>query len=127
MSELLQQFNHFSDGGSEKQNERISLELDNSSDQPRMKIRQERYADGMGWIIQKTITLELAQAEKLLSDLQAQVTNSRMLISDTRRLSRKENGKNSGKLLELPRNRPSRAKSGESEPGEILPFKRTRK
>lgn len=67
--------NYFSDDAQASKHERIvermSVEVDDSNPQePKLKLRQQSWAEGMGWFTQKTITLGLEEACDLVEQLE---------------------------------------------------------
>lgn len=66
----------------EQPNQRLLLELE-TPEQPeaKIKLRQQNRADGVGWFTQKTITLELAEAETLVSELESALVSAKLARS----------------------------------------------
>jgi hypothetical protein len=49
---------------------RVQVELDSSAPlEPKVKVRQQTWSEDLGWLTQKTLTLELEQAQDLMREL----------------------------------------------------------
>jgi hypothetical protein len=61
----------FADSKGIEQSERVQVELEVSELlHPKVKLRQQTWSEDLGWLTQKTLTLELEQAQSLLHDLE---------------------------------------------------------
>ncbi len=80
---------NFSDNGQPKDeskalrpSEQIQVELDTTNlQEPKLKLRQQSWAEGMGWFTQKTITLDAEQAVTLTYDLEQALISAKLAAS----------------------------------------------
>ncbi len=87
--------------------ERVSVELDNSNlQEPKLKLRQQSWAEGVGWFTQKTVIVGLEQASTLSNDLQQAIISAKLLRSQPQRQHPLEAviqaDEQRGKVLEFP-------------------------
>lgn len=70
------------DKSTEEQTERLDVELDTTQpSQPKLKLKQQSWAEGVGWFTQKTITLELEEAQTLLQNLEQAIIGGKIARS----------------------------------------------
>lgn len=110
--------------------ERIEIETDQSNPlEPALKLRQQSWAEGMGWFTQKTIRLGLDEAIEMLDDLEHNIVRAKMTRSQAHHRPAQAPG-SAATVLQFPVDRIASAPASSlvneaavSEYGKLLPFK----
>lgn len=124
-------------------NRQIDVELDDSNpSELKLRLRQQSWAEGMGWFTQKTIIIDPEEVPALIRQLEEARINIKLTSTQSQQSQPKatpypvsENStetetetKSENKIIEFPghrvtsKTRSASAESIASEPGKVLPF-----
>lgn len=111
---------------SEPPGKRVEVEIDQTNPaEMKLKLREQSWAEGLGWFTQKSLTIDPAQAQNLIRDLQQALDEAKMRQSQAHHQPPVAPEQPTEKVIEFPRHRAARrvnppVASGESK---VVSFK----
>lgn len=122
----MESLRNFYNENEQGQQSRVTVEVDKSNPaEPGLKLRQESWAEGLGWFTQKTIAVSLEEAPALLNDLQRTINNAKLARSQHR-------PNTEAKILQFPGKRTKKSDDHSAKPvdnstAKVLPLNQYRK